>query len=100
MKHSGGAYGVSLRLIKDQAMAGYSKKTLADKLGIKPGKRLHLANAPDGYGKTLGSLPSGVTMLKSPEAGCDFIQFFTKEKAELKAAVPKLKQSLSTDGTL
>ncbi len=81
-------------------MAGYSKKSLADKLGIMPGKKLHLANAPDGYSRTLGALPSNITILKSPEAGCDFIQFFTKEKSELKAAFPRLKKSLATDGIL
>src|SRR5258708_13105740 len=81
-------------------MAGYSKKSLADKLGIKPGKKLHLGNAPDGYGKTLGTLPAGVTVLKALPDRCDFIQFFTKEKSELKAAFPRLKKSLVTDGSL
>jgi hypothetical protein len=81
-------------------MAGYSRKSLADKLGIKPGKKLHLANAPDGYGRTLGALPAGVTILKALQSQCDFIQFFTKEKSELKAAFPKLKKSLATDGIL
>src|SRR6266851_2512112 len=81
-------------------MAGYSKKSLADKLGIKPGKKLHLSNAPDGYGRTLGTLPTGATMLKALQGPCDFIQFFTKEKSELKAAFPKLKKNLATDGIL
>lgn len=81
-------------------MAGYSKKSLADKLGIKPGKNLHLGNAPDGYSKTLGALPAGVTVLKALPDRCDFIQFFTKEKSELKAAFPRLKKSLVTDGSL
>jgi len=81
-------------------MAGYSKKSLADKLGIKPGKKLHLSNAPDGYGRTLGTLPAGATMLKALQGPCDFIQFFTKEKSELKDAFPKLKKSLATDGIL
>src|SRR5258708_33123586 len=81
-------------------MAGYSKKSLADKLGIKPGKKLHLGNAPDGYGKTLGTLPAGVTVLKALPDRCDFIQFFTKDKSHLKAAFPRLKKSLVTDGSL
>jgi hypothetical protein len=81
-------------------MAGYSKRSLVEKLGIKSGHKVYLGNPPAGYNKTLGRLPEKVSQLKSLQGPCDFIQFFTKEKAELESAFPKLKQHLAMDGTL
>lgn len=59
-------------------MAGYSKRPLVKKLGIKEGHRVFFGNAPKGYHSTLGRLPRGAEVLKSLKNGCDFIQFFTK----------------------
>lgn len=81
-------------------MAGYSKRSLVDKLGIKPGNKLYISNAPQGYMQLLGSLPPQARVVKSPNAACDFIHFFTKKQAELEAAFPKLKKALAPDGTL
>ncbi len=39
-------------------MAGYSGKPLVQKLGIKPGTTIAILNAPKGYERTLGKLPS------------------------------------------
>jgi len=80
-------------------MAGYSKRSLVDKLGIKPGYRIYIGNAPAGYDKILGPLPAkaALKVLKGP---CDFIQFFTTEKSGLMAAFPKLKKNLDPAGTL
>ena len=38
-------------------MAGYSKRSLVDKLGIKPGASVLILEAPKGHDKTLGTLP-------------------------------------------
>jgi hypothetical protein len=81
-------------------MAGYSKRSLIDKLGIKPAHRLYLGNPPAGYGKTLGPLPAGAAQMKILKGPCDFIQFFTKDLAELRAAFPQLKKNLATNGSL
>ena len=81
-------------------MAGYSKRSLVEKLGMHPGDKVHLSNSPPGYIKTLGSLPDKVAVAKTLQAPCDFIQFFTKEKAELEAAFPRLKKHLAKDGML
>jgi hypothetical protein len=43
-------------------MAGYSGTPLPQKLGIKPGHRVALLDAPDGFSRTLGQLPEGVTV--------------------------------------
>ena len=81
-------------------MAGYSKRSLSDKLGIKSGQKLYFANAPKEYAKTLGSLPKDSVVLKSLTAPCDFIQFFTRERAELESSFPELKKHLASDGLL
>src|SRR5207245_2190423 len=44
-------------------MAGYSGTPLVQKLGIKPGHHLVLLQAPDGFDRTLGPLPLGVTVV-------------------------------------
>lgn len=80
--------------------AGYSKRSLAEKLGIKANSKISILNAPDGYEKTLGPLPDGVGQSSKPRDGLDFIQFFTKSKAELTTTFPKLKASLAMDGCL
>ena len=45
--------------------AGYSKRSLVDKLGIRPGASVLFVDPPDGYDATLGHLPPGVK--KPPE---------------------------------
>src|SRR6266568_245460 len=42
--------------------AGYSQRSLVEKLGIKPHTRIAIVNAPRGYRNTLGKLPPGVTV--------------------------------------
>ena len=81
-------------------MAGYSKRSLVDKLGIKPSYRVYIGNAPAGYDKTLGELPLKATATKSLKGPCDFIQFFTTEKSVLDTTFPKLKKNLDVAGTL
>ena len=80
--------------------AGYSKKSLVDKLGIKDGWRAYFSNAPDNYSKTIGALPPGARQLHKLEGGLEFIQHFTHSKSELQKTFPKLKKSLSEQGML
>lgn len=76
-------------------MAGYSKKSLRDKLGLKSGSRPCVLNAPVGYERVLGMKFSSKLMGR-----CDFIQYFTKYEHDLRAAFPKLKRALMKDGML
>jgi len=80
--------------------AGYSGTPLVKKLGIKPGFRTAILNPPDNYPKTLGELPAKVLLLDPPQPPLDFIQFFTKERATLKAQFPHLKSLLAKTGML
>jgi hypothetical protein len=78
--------------------AGYSRKPLAQKLGIKDGCSLAFLNAPDGYSRLLGRLPDGVTVARGPRGELDFIQLFVTERAILERELPGLKERLKQEG--
>lgn len=80
--------------------AGYSGKPLATKLGIRPGFRLLLVDAPSGYLDLLGPLPDGVIVENRRHAPLDFIQFFVRERGALQSAFPSLAKDLRPDGML
>lgn len=79
-------------------MAGYSKRSLVEKLGMRSGDKVYIGNSPPDYFKTLGPLPEKVVVAKSLNGTVDFIQFFSKEKAELQSEFPVLKKHLAKDG--
>lgn len=81
-------------------MAGYSKRALVDKLGIKPGLSILILNAPDNYADTLGPLPDGVRVLTRLSGTLDFIHFFTKSRNDYEQQLPTLKAHLAQNGML
>ena len=80
--------------------AGYSKRSLTEKLGIKKDSKVIFLNAPHDYARTLGKLPKGITLTHDLSGPLDFIQFFAKEREELETCVKRLKQELSKNGML
>jgi hypothetical protein len=81
-------------------MAGYSKTPLLKKLGLKPGFRLIILNAPQHYAQTLGELPENVTLADTLTGPFDFIHFFTTRRETLASEFPLLKQVLAPAGML
>ena len=79
---------------------GYSKRSLVEKLGIKPGTRFVILGAPPGYSKTLGELPQGARQLAGLRGSLRFVHFFTKESKELERRFAALKRALAPDGAL
>jgi len=97
--------------------AGYSGTPLPRKLGIKPGARVGLAGAPDGFGALLEPLPDGARVeAGAPAAGAagavlpgpvlpgpvlpgtgpfDVIVFFTVEQAELAGRLIELRARMA-----
>ena len=75
-------------------MTGYSKRTLVEKLGIKPNFVITLIDHPVGYEKILGPLPKNVKIALIEEGLFDFIQCFVKDYEELKHIFPILKRHL------
>ncbi len=80
--------------------AGYSKRALVQKLGIKPGHRCLLVQPPRGFMTTLGELPEGATMGARIMGEFDFIHAFFESSRELRALLPRLKKALSRKGML
>ena len=80
--------------------AGYSKRSLVDKLGIKPNSHILIVHAPERYDETLGLLPSGVSRLARLAAGLDFIHAFFLSAGRLNREFPALKKALQQNGSL
>jgi hypothetical protein len=80
--------------------AGYSRRTLCEKLGIKPGSRVVALGAPPGYPLLLGKLPPGATLHASLPAASGFIHRFVRRREDLAADFPRLARALTDDGSL
>jgi hypothetical protein len=82
------------------ATAGYSGTPLPRKLGVKPGARVALINAPDGFDATLGELPENVTVIRRALRPCDLIVAFFARRAALVRRLPTLRDALDPAGGL
>jgi len=80
--------------------AGYSKRSLVEKLGIKGGWKIAILSPPNDFARTLGKLPAGVVVSKQLRPPLNFIHYFTKSKADLEKEFRELKGTLSQDGAL
>jgi hypothetical protein len=78
----------------------YSKRSLAEKLGVKAGQRIVILNPPENYAIALEDLPASVAILDLPAGPFDFIHFFTKNRRELEDRFPGLKRELTPSGML
>lgn len=81
-------------------MAGYSGTPLPKKLGIKPGTRLALLDAPDDFATTLGELPADVQLVAPAPGGVDVAVYFTKERVKLIQRIETLGRAIFPDGGL
>jgi hypothetical protein len=81
--------------------AGYSSTPLVRKLGIRPGHRLLLSGAPDGFVEEfLGPLPEGATLLRSTRPPLDVAVVFAVRRAELRRRFASAVEALEVDGGL
>ena len=71
--------------------AGYSKRKLVQKLGIKAGDRMIILNAPNNYDRILSPLPDQVDRKDKLNGTFDFIQYFTKSKSHSQKIFLNLK---------
>jgi len=80
--------------------AGYSGTPLPRKLGIKPGHRLGLIGAPEGFDATLGELPGDVAVRRRARGPLDVVVAFFVERVALERRVAALKGTLDPAGGL
>ena len=73
---------------------------LPRKLGIKPGARVALLRAPEGFASTLGALPDGVGVTDRARGPLDVVVFFTTERRMLERRLPALMAALEPAGRL
>ncbi len=83
-------------------MAGYSGTPLAKKLGIKPGHRVVLSGAPDGFEEQLEGLPQDAAVVRDAPVGghADVVVIFTVSRVELEARFAKLADVVFPSGGL
>jgi hypothetical protein len=70
-------------------MAGYSGKTLVQKIGLKAGHRLALTGEPDGFIKELAPLPDNVNVVTGGKAPLDCVILFASEAHGLEARIAR-----------
>lgn len=80
--------------------AGYSKRTLCEKLGVQPGTHIVALGAPPTYATLLGALPRGAKIAPRLPIRAQFIHRFTRRRDELTADCPRLARALTDEGTL
>lgn len=82
--------------------AGYSGTPLVTKLGIREGHRLAVLDAPEGFDRTLGPLPPGVTSLRTLGRGTPFDVAirFVRSRAELVAAFAPITARMQQAGAI
>lgn len=93
-----------MTVVTSASQAGYSGTPLPGKLGIKPGARVGLWGAPEGFGELLGPLPDGAGIETAdpgddevlPGTGpFDVIVFFTVERTELASHLSGLRARMT-----
>jgi hypothetical protein len=78
--------------------AGYSGTPLVRKLGFKPGMRVVLLDAPEGFADVLGPLPDGVAVGTRLAAGKDMVIVFVTRRAALARRTAALRRAVAPDG--
>ena len=75
---------------------------LAQKLGIKPGSRIRLIDAPTETAQQIrNACPPGVEILEgATELSCELIFVWPTRRAELEAVFRQLQSQITTDGAL
>jgi hypothetical protein len=71
---------------------------LIKKLQLKPGMRVAVINAPEGYLERITPLPEGATVVDQGPA--DWVQVFMRNKAEVDALAPRGIEAVKREGVL
>ena len=84
----------------NSSAAGYSRRSLIEKLGIKTGQRMAVIQAPADYADWLGPLPDQVIWSEELDDALDFVHFFATHQQEFADIFPRLKAALTPNGLL
>ena len=81
-------------------MAGYSGTPLCKKLGIKPGARVKVRNAPEHYGDLLAPLPEDVVVSGRLRAAVDLLHIFIRTRRALRSELERGLREIQQDGAI
>ncbi len=81
-------------------MVGYSGTPLVRKLGIKPGMRVWLRNAPDGFEDLLDGLPDDVSLSRRKRSNVQLVMCFSTSAKKLEADVDLARSVIPQDGVI
>ena len=81
-------------------MAEYVGAPLTQKLGLKAGATLILANAPKGIEDLLGAIPEGATLRRRLRPPAPLVLLFARSRAELERRFPAAASATSAGGSL
>ena len=81
-------------------MAGYSGAPLWKKLGIKPGTRLCVQNAPQGYSAWVAPLPEGAAIVSANKGGCDIVHLFVDSLSRFDHELQKARRLIHSAGAI
>lgn len=82
---------------------GISGAPVAKKLHLRPGHRIGVVGAPEGFGESLGVLPDGATVAELPSDGgdrMDAVIAFVRKGAEVDAVITAADRAVKVDGLL
>ena len=77
-----------------------SEKSVAQKLGLKPGRTLFVRHAPAPIGKLLGSAPDGAEITEAAAGRFPLVLLFAKDRAAMVKELPGCKAKLEAGGAL
>ncbi|MBI4539754.1 MAG: DUF3052 domain-containing protein [Gemmatimonadetes bacterium] len=80
--------------------AGYSGQPLHRKLGLEPGLRAAVLNAPPSYWELLEEIPARVRFHKRIVPGLDFVHLFVTATAELDRRLDQLRAAIRPQGMI
>jgi len=67
-------------------------------LGIRPGMRVSVLNAPEGFLERLAPLPEGVALIDNSKTGLDLTLYFSTKKTDLLEKLPVLARGMAVTG--
>lgn len=81
-------------------MAGYSGKTVSQKLGLKPGFCIFVDGAPSDYRQLVGGWPEGAKIVSQPKVPLDLAHLFATEARGLAGKLRKYRSAIVPDGMI
>ena len=81
-------------------MAGYSRRPLQQKLGIKPDMNVVIINSPRNYRRLLGTIPDSITFSDRFKPDSSFVHVFIKTRSELERRLRVLREKIADTGTV